>query len=740
MSITYLVRLFNKNIWMCFMSGFMLSFLMFLYAISGSEEYRSESILYTGLESGVGSMIGNEFGFGPTGNQYANLITEIEAQSTQEEIGMRLLATHLLDAKFTPSLLTAESYAQLDEWLPPSERKSLTVEGDSDATYRKILAYSKAIENSEKYRRIFKNSSSPYSHLAIENINVIRMATSDFVRMEYTWRDPGIAQSTLQILNDVIISKMGMLKMGKTNDIVMYFRQRVDETLAELQAAEDSLVKYKVKHGVISYGDQSGSIADKKDHMEIEQMEVESRVKSLDSSVHKLEQQLEVNKKLFKSSDEILAIRSRLAKISSKMAEMDIFYRDEAAKIKLKAEKEELTAELKKLVSDRWSFARTTEGLNTTVILDQWLQHSLELEEAKAMEADYEERKKYYTQQFDKLAVLGSEIEKRTRDIEIKESNYLEMLNSLNDALIRQKSDDLSMSNWVVTLEPTFPLEPLRSKKYFFILLGFIFGFLVPFGLVLLFDFLDQSLKTPERAKDLTGLGLLGAYPNMDEHIQAEKDGVDLKNISALSVGLLCQNFLLEVRKASWTAGEPMLVAVLSTEPGEGKARITHKMANELAMRGFNVLAVNYKIFEADGNFQYDRTVYDVDRNYLNVNMPEQMLSPEKRLEDYDFIFFQFPALLHSRFPVDVMSKMHMALMPAKANRVWSKADAQALKEVSTLFDFKPRLILNGTSYEDMEEVIGEIAKKRSALRKFVKKALSLQLRFRRGYNGNPLF
>ena len=86
------------------------------------------------------------------------------------------------------------------------------------------------------------------------------------------------------------------------------------------------------------------------------------------------------------------------------------------------------------------------------------------------------------------------------------------------------------------------------------------------------------------------------------------------------------------------------------------------------------------------------------------------------------------------------MGKMQMAILTVKANRVWSKADAQALKEVSTLFDFKPRLVLNGTSYEDMEEVIGEIAKKRSALRKFVKKALSLQLRFRKGYKGNPLF
>ena len=740
MSITYFVRLFNKNIWMCSMGGFTLAFLMFLFTVSGLDEYRSESILYTGMESGVGSLIGSEFGYGPAGNQYANLITEIEARSTQEEVGMRLLALHLTSAKHFPKLLTAESYSQLDKWLPPSERKILTVEGDEDATYQKILVYEKSIDGSDRHRSIFNNTGSPYSYKAIDNVNVIRMATSDFVRTEYTWTDPGIAQSTLDVLNKVIIAKMGELRMGMSNDMVLYFREQVDNSLKELKKAEDSLVAFKVKNGVVKYADQAGSIAHKKDQMEIDYMEQSSKEKSLKMSVKKLEDQLEVNKELFKASDEILAIRNQLAEITAKIAEVELFYRDEQKKLELNEEKNKLTAQLKKIVSDRWAFARTTEGISVDDVLNQWLNYSLDLEKTKALVADYDDRKKYYNIEFERLSKLGSEIEKQTRDIKIKEANYLEMLNSLNDALMRQRSEGMSMGKWVVTLEPTFPFEPVKSKKMFLILLGLVLGFFISFGLVLLFDYLDQSLRTPERARELTGLALLGAYPNMDDHVQAEKEGVDLKNISALSVGLLCQNFLLEARKASWSAGEPLLISVISTEPGEGKARMTHKMANELAMRGFNVLAVNYKDFEADGNFQYERMVYNVDRNYLNVNAPEQMLPPEKSLDDYDFIFFQFPALLHSRFPVDVMGKMQMAILTVKANRVWSKADAQALKEVSTLFDFKPRLVLNGTSYEDMEEVIGEIAKKRSALRKFVKKALSLQLRFRKGYKGNPLF
>ena len=739
MSVTRFFRILNKNIGVLLMFSFVSSVLMFFYTASLPDEYRSESILYTGIESGVGRMITDGLNF-QADSEFANLVTEIESKSTLEETGMRLLALHLVRAKLTPSLLTSESFAQLDEWLSPSDRKALTIKDDLEATYQKISQFHYDNRSSKKFLNLFENLHSPYSHKAIEKVNVIRMTTSDFIRTEYSWTDPGIAQSTLKILNDVVTSRMSDLRTGRTNDVVMYFRQRVQAALDELKEAEANLQQYKQEHDVINYNEQARAMAISKDKMEKDFLNEIATNNSLNSSLKKLEEQLEINKKIFKSSEEILFIRSELAKIRAKIAELNIYYRDEGAKLALQKRKEELDAELTKIVSDRWAFGRTTEGIGIEQVLDEWLNHTLACEESDSRIQDYDRRKEYYKREFDRLAILGTEIEKKTRKIDIKEKNYLEMLDALNTALINQKSESMAMMNWVVTLEPTFPLEPLQSKKLFLVFFAFLVGFFAPLGILILFNFLDQSLRTPERAKLLTGLNLLGAYPNMDDHVQAEKEGVDLKNISALSVGLLCQNYLLEARKAAWSAGEPLLISVISTEPGEGKARMTHKMANELAMRGFNVLAVNYKDFEADGNFLYERSIYDVDRNYLNVNAPEQMLPAEKSLDDYDFIFFQFPALLHSRFPVDVMGRMQMAILTVKANRVWSKADAQALKEVSTLFDFKPRLILNGTSYEDMEEVIGEIAKKRSALRKFVKKALSLQLRFRKGYKGNPLF
>lgn len=632
MDVISIFRLLNKNYGILLFSSVLFAALTYFYTASLPEEYRSESIMYTGIESGVGNMIDGGLGFMSTmvDNQYANLVTEIEAKSTLDETGMRLLALHLVKAETTPSLMSPESHALLKEWLPSQDRKALTVEQDLEATYQKIKQFYKETRGGQKNKNIFENSGSPYSHKAIEKVNVIRMTTSDFIRTEFTWTDPGITQSTLDILNEVVVSRMSELREGRSNDVVTYFRQRVQEALDELKLAEQKLQQFKMENDVINYDHQARSVAVHNDNMENDYLNEISNNHSLKKSLEKLEEQLEVNKKIFKSSEDILAVRSELAKIQAKIAELDIYYRDDEAKLQLNRKKEELDAQLKKMVSDRWSYGRTTEGIGIDEVLNEWLKHSLALEESDSRMKDYTKRKEYYQQEFDRLTALGTEIEKQTRNIKIKEANYLEMLDALNSALINQKSENMAMTNWVVTLEPTFPQEPVQSKKLMLVFVAFFAGFFVPLGVIILFDYLDQSLRTPDRSISLTGLNLLGAYPNMEDHVQADKEGVDLKNISELSVGLLCQNLLLEARKAEWSAGKTLLISVLSTEPREGKARVTHKMSNELAMRGFNILSVNYKEFEADGNFQYDRTTYEVDKNYLNANAPEQMLPLKK--------------------------------------------------------------------------------------------------------------
>ena len=137
---------------------------------------------------------------------------------------------------------------------------------------------------------------------------------------------------------------MSELRAGRSNDVVMYFRQRVQEALDELKLSEHKLQQFKMENDVINYDHQARSIAMHNDNMENDYLNEISNNHSLKKSLERLEEQLEVNKKIFKSSEDILAVRSELANIRAKIALLEIYYRDDEAKLELKKKKEELDA------------------------------------------------------------------------------------------------------------------------------------------------------------------------------------------------------------------------------------------------------------------------------------------------------------------------------------------------------------------------------------------------------------
>lgn len=741
MTLIQFIRLLNKNLRLLVMSSVLLALFTFLFTMNLPKEFQSETEIYTGLASGVNvtDVAKSTVDFFSTNNAFDNLMNIIKSRQTLEETGERLLALHLVYGKEDPRLLTAESFAQLDQWLPPSDRKELTVEDNVEATFERIRRFKLENSTSQQIKDIFYNERSPYSYKSIQSINPYRIGNSDLIKIGYKWSDAGICQKTLEILNDVFTRRMAEIKLGQSNDVVLYFRRQVDEAMKRLQTAEERLKNFRTQNRIINYTEQTKSIAMMKEYLEDEYQKEMAIRASAEASLRKLEKQLEMNREIVKFSDQILAKRTELAEISSKIASMEVYYQNEEELQVLREKQETLKAELSNHLTKRFEYGRTTDGVQVKDLLAEWLKYTLMLDESNARIRVFQNRKEYFMKLYDEFSPLGSRIAQMEREIGIEEKNYLQQLHSLNQAMLKQKGEALASGGLVVTVPPFYPLEPLASKRVFLILVSLSIGFVLPLVVIILLDYLDQTIRTPMRAQKLTGLTLLGAYPNMEDP-SAQKEGLDLERMSNLAVGLLCQNLLLEVKKLGIQSKQPLMVAVFSTEPGDGKSRVTHEMANELTLLGFNVMVMRYKEADADDEFLYTQNLFPIDRAYLNTHAPEQIMESGYDLRDYDFVFVQIPALLQSRYPVDLMEKMDVAFMTVKATRVWRKADGHSLLEICDVLKVKPRIVLNGVAPEDMEEVIGEVAKRRSALRKLLKRILTLQIRFRKGYKGNPLF
>jgi hypothetical protein len=267
-----------------------------------------------------------------------------------------------------------------------------------------------------------------------------------------------------------------------------------------------------------------------------------------------------------------------------------------------------------------------------------------------------------------------------------------------------------------------------------------LIGFFAPFVTVIVLDYIDQSLRTPSRAQRIIGLNLLGAFPNMSER-NLRNDRFDWDKMSGMAVGLLCQNLLLELKKLNIQEKKPKLICAFSTEASDGKSRVTHEMSNELALLGFNTAVLRYKLNKADDETLYDEFVFPIDRAFLNTFTPQQLIKSGEDLKVYDFVFLEIPALLQSRYPVDLLEGMDVALMTTRASRVWRKADAHALHEVMKVLRVQPRVVLNGVEPEDMEEVIGEVAQSSTPFQRFVKKLINFEFSTRKGFSSKqPLF
>jgi hypothetical protein len=90
--------------------------------------------------------------------------------------------------------------------------------------------------------------------------------------------------------------------------------------------------------------------------------------------------------------------------------------------------------------------------------------------------------------------------------------------------------------------------------------------------------------------------------------------------------------------------------------------------------------------------------------------------------------WIEVPALLSGAYPVAELAQMDVALLVADATRTWNSADSRALSMAQEIIGHSCRLVLNKVKPDNLETALGEIPKKRSRLRRWIKRLAALNL------------
>ncbi|MCD6333454.1 MAG: LysM peptidoglycan-binding domain-containing protein [Bacteroidales bacterium] len=605
-----------------------------------------------------------------------------------------------------------------------------------EQTYQNLKAYKEQDQSNYIYQTL--QSTNPfYSVEKISSIKVARVQNSDLIRLSFESDDPGVCQQTLEIITEVFTRKFQSITSSQATVVSNYFRDKMISAKDMLDSLEQEDLNFRMKNRIINYDEQSRTIAEQKESVDQAWYAELGVLSAAKAGLQTIEQNMGDQERLTLQNKTLLDKRDRLYKVSSLIAlkEADKTS-DPETMSRLRLEESRLERELENEVNKAFALSRSTAGINRQAILSQWLNKAIEVEQSRARYNVLTKRKEEYLNVYDNLAPMGSKITTLNRQIELANQEYLDHLHNYNLSMTKLKN--VEQSNLQVIDAPYYPLKPNPSKRMVILMVSFIVGLLLSGGLVIFLEFIDSTLKMPERAAHRTGQKLIGAFPKIPLH---PEKGINYSLITTRLVDIIAQKIKLEDLSMRTRGEVPFLFFITSTRNKEGKTFIASRIVEKLRNSGNKVLYIkplekqedpgtHTGFAKSQNNEDSWDFEYEVPDNFMGVkNINELLKNFTLITRGYQYILVELPALLTNEYPAALTRSGHMTILVCRANRTWNDADTEALTLYKSQIDHKIYTLLNGCQVDYLENIIGEIPKQRSKVRVFVKKLINLDFR-----------
>ena len=651
-------------------------------------------------------------------------------------------------------------------------------------------AYEQTVKNLETYMAssdtnfIYKllNFAHPhYSIKAISAITVLRIGSSDLVRLKYDSNEPGICRQTLALVTEVCIKNYKLIKENRSDAIVKYFEYQLRQASARLKVGEDKLLRFNEENNIINYYEQSKAVAIVKEDLDVEYNAKRIKLASIKAALNRIEEKLGGQRQIQLKSVGIIEKRNQLSEINTKIAtyEMIGFGKtpNDEQLIKLKMSSDKLKDEIRSSINDLYSYGNSTEGLPVSILLNDWIANVIEYESIKAGLDVLAERIKEFQKQYSIYAPAGANIKRIEREISVSEQEFLEILHGLNQAKL--KMQDAELSSTIKAVDPPFyPLSPNPTKRSMLIIAAAFVGFILVLTTILATEYFDDTLKNSERASKNVNLKTIGIFPK----IFLKTGTLNFLFVANRLLEIIIQQIdLLTSSKAD--LNEPRIILFLSSLNTEGKSVIAGNIARKLKKQGKKVVFLNFSresLRQTEANqigykpkppkapssgfslihkrilfiswmlgygdnridtssqflkkqdeyldnseyalYQFDDSYFSAS-NYKNLIEENYLLSREKP----NYVLIELPSILYYSFPTQLIASADLAILVCRANRIWSNADKGALDIVKKKTSQEPVIILNGVELQAIESVLGDLPKKRIWLRRIAKKIIRLQ-------------
>ncbi|MGQ9645846.1 MAG: GumC family protein [Thermodesulfobacteriota bacterium] len=184
------------------------------------------------------------------------------------------------------------------------------------------------------------------------------------------------------------------------------------------------------------------------------------------------------------------------------------------------------------------------------------------------------------------------------READTNRELYKGLLQRMKEAGI---SAGITASNIQVVDQAELPIKPHKPKKALNLTLAFIVGLFLGMGLAFFFEYLDNSVKTPEDVEQLVRLPFFGLVPGISHERRKRVDRENSYPVELITYGhpkSMLSEAYRNIRTSillSFSGKPPKKIVISSPNPAEGKTTTVINTAIALSQTGARVL-----IIEAD--------------------------------------------------------------------------------------------------------------------------------------------
>ena len=439
-----------------------------------------------------------------------------------------------------------------------------------------------------------ENNSLIRAYLGRLSVEPIRL--SRLVNVSFEGKDPQMAARIANAHAQFFIESNIERKFSASQAAVGWLNQRIKEEEKKLQHSEESLQIYREKQGLIDidFGERQGIILQSLNDLNA------ALTKAQTEKIEKMQLYSELQK---------FSGRPELAESLPPVVQNSLIQGLKANYIALSGEYSKLSQKYGPEHPNMVRLSSEMQGVRGKIAQEvRKIAQSIETESRLASDKEKAILAAMETKKKEALDLNQKQIkyDALKREVDITRSLFESLLKRAKEAAV---TEGLNVTNIVVVDPARVPETPVKPKKAQNILLALITGLTLGIGLAFFFEYLDNTIKTPdevERYLKIPLLGVVGSFPT-DSTDPKEKEMIthlEPQSTIAEAFRTIRTNLLFSSPDI-----EKKVLLVTSVLPLEGKTVLASNLAITFAKMGKNVLLI-----DADLRRPRIHTVFDLER------------------------------------------------------------------------------------------------------------------------------